>query len=175
MLGFLRRRPTLSADRRPALVPDERILAWAQDALQRVVVATNRGLWLPGSERFGWHQINKAAWSGRELRITPAEATDEHPGYTVVTDGAVLTYLLPEPGELPAEVRLRVTKSVAYTAYHPLPGGGGVRIAARRVSGVDGLTWTVRYNAGTATDSAAAREATAALVGQAQDATAPPD
>ena len=84
MLGFLRRRPRLAADRRPALGPDERILAWADAPQEQVVVATNRGLWLPGRGRLGWHEINKAAWSGRELRVTPSATAQQHEGWVVI-------------------------------------------------------------------------------------------
>ena len=52
------------------------------------------------------------------------------------------------PDDVPAEVRERVTRSVAYTAHHPLP-GGGVRVVARHVPGVDGVVWHVRYDEGT--------------------------
>ena len=173
MLGFLRRRPKLAADRRPALEPDERILAWAAAPDDAVVVVTNRGLWLPGRDRLGWHRINKAAWSGRELRITAAAPADERDGYTVVVDEPVESYLLLEPGDVPEQVRARVTKSVAYTSHHVLPGGGGVRIVARRVSGVDGLSWTARYDSNVAVDETAAVLATAELIGQARESGTP--
>jgi hypothetical protein len=173
MFGFLRRRPKLAADRRPDLERDERILAWADAPDDQVVVATNRGLWLPGTGRLDWHRINKAAWSGRELRVTPAELTEERDGYCVVVDEPTVSYLLLEPGDVPDHVRARVTKSVAYTSHHRLPGGGGVRIVARRVSGVDGLTWTARYDSNTTVDEVAAVLATADLVGQARGTGAP--
>ncbi len=165
MLGFLRRKPKLAVDRRPALEAGERILAWADVPDDQVLVVTNLGLWLPGRDRLGWHRINKAAWSGRELRITAAAPADERDGYTVVVDEPVQTYLLLEPGDVPEQVRARVTKSVAYTSHHPLP-GGGVRVAARRVPRVDGLWWTVRYDPGTPPSP----EAVAALVADARAA-----
>ncbi len=173
MLGFLRRKPKLPADRRPALEPGERILAWAAAPDEQVVVVTNLGLWLPGRDRLGWHRINKAAWSGRELRITAAAPAEEREGYTVVVDEPVQTVLLLEPGDVPEQVRTRVTKSVAYTSHHVLPGGGGVRIVARRVSGVDGLTWTARYDTNSAVDETAAVLATAELIGQARESSTP--
>jgi hypothetical protein len=173
MLGFLRRKPKLAADRRPALEPGERILAWADVPDDQVMVVTNLGLWLPGRDRLGWHRINKAAWSGRELRITAAAPAEERDGYTVVVDEPVQTYLLLEPGDVPEQVRARVTKSVAYTSHHVLPGGGGVRIVARRISGVDGLTWTARYDSNSAVDETAAVLATAELIGQARESSTP--
>lgn len=174
-MGLFRRRPRLPEDRRPALDRDERILAWARvgDG-DEVVVATNRGLWLPGrAERLAWHDIHKAVWSGRELAVTPAVLVEERDGYAVVADRPVQSYLLPDPGDVPHQVRARVTRSVAYTEHHPIGGGGGVRVVARRVSGVDGVTWTVRYDPATDTGSPEIRELTADLVARAKTQTAP--
>jgi hypothetical protein len=173
MVSFLRRRPRLPAALRPPLEPGERVLAWAATGDTSAVVATNRGVWLPDRGRLGWHQIHKAAWSGRELRIIPAEVAEERAAYTVLVDAPELTYLLLEPDDVPDQVRARVTRSVAYTAYYRLP-EGGVRVVGRRVSGVDGLTWSVRYDAGTPVDAGPVVAATDELVGAARDATAPP-
>jgi hypothetical protein len=173
MFGLLRRKLKLAADRRPALEHDERILAWADAPEAQVVVVTNRGLWLPGRERIGWHQINKAAWSGRELRITVAAVEREQHGWAVVVDEPVVSHLLLEPGDVPEQVRARVTRSVAYTSHHELPGAGrGVRIVARRVTGVDGLTWTVRFDTGMPVEDETV-EQVEELVGQARDAATP--
>ena len=176
-MNFLRRRPKLPADKRPVLDPEERVLAWAYvgpTAGGPVVVATNRGLWLPDRPRLGWHEIHKATWSGRELKVTPAEVAEQRDGYTVLVDAPSVAYLLLEPGEVPDQVRARVTRSVAYTAHHPLT-AGGVRVVGRRVSGADGLSWAVRYDAGTPVDAEPVIEATDELVGTAQLALAPPD
>lgn len=154
-MALFRRKPKLPADKRPALEPDERVSAWARASGDGVVVATNRGLWLPGQHRLGWHEIHKAVWSGRELVITPASVVEERAGYAVVADQPFLSTVLLDPGDVPDQVRTRVTRSVAYTEHHPLPEGGGVRVVARRVSGVDGLTWTARYDPGTPPDEAA--------------------
>jgi len=171
VLGLFRRR-RLPADRRPPLERDERMIAWAEVSPEGSVVVTNRGLWLPGrAARLGWHEIHKAVWSGRELSITPAVVVARRDGYAVVADEPVESLLLLDPGDVPHHVRARVTRSVAYTVRHPAPGGGGLRVVARRVSGVDGLTWTVRYDPGTDGDSEPAREATAELVAQARATT----
>jgi hypothetical protein len=72
---LFRRRPSLPAGSRPPLEGDERIVAWCPvgESTEQVIVATSHGVWLPSAvERLGWHEIHKAAWSGRELRITPA-------------------------------------------------------------------------------------------------------
>jgi hypothetical protein len=169
---FGRRR--LPVQRRPPLDGDERILAWAEPAgSPDVMVATNRGLWLPGElgdtpRRLGWEEIHRAAWSGHELALTPADTVTTINGYAVMADAPVLRYTLPDPGDVPHQVRARVTRSVAYTIHHPLPGGGGVRVVARRVPGVDGLRWTVRYDGGADVDDPVVREVTTQLVGQAQ-------
>jgi hypothetical protein len=174
VLGLFRRRPRLPADRRPPLDRDERVIAWAQVAGgDEMVTITNRGLWLPDRpDRLGWHDINKAVWSGRELTVTPAEVTRERDGYLVVADRPAESYPLSEPGDVPHQVRARVTRSVAYTSHHRIP-GGGVRVVARRVSGVDGLTWTVRYDPGTAAADEAVVEETARLVASARGAAEP--
>ena len=70
-------------------------------------------------------------------------------------------------------MRSRVTRSVAYTMHHPMP-VGGVRVVGRRISGVDGLSWAVRYDSGTPVDLPQVVSVTDELVEQARAATAPP-
>jgi hypothetical protein len=175
-VSLFRRRPKLPAALRPPLEPEERVLTWAAvgESGDRVLVATNRGLWLPDGKRLGWHEIHKAAWSGRELRITPAEVAQTRSGYAVLVDGPVVSFLLLEPGELPDQVRARVTRSVAFTTHHPMP-TGGVRVVGRRVSGENGLSWAVRYDAGTPVDLPAVIELTDELVGSARSTLSVPD
>ncbi|MET0425746.1 MAG: hypothetical protein ABW046_17895 [Actinoplanes sp.] len=175
-MNFLKRRPKLPSGLRPELRPDERILAWAAFGEDHALVATNHRLWLPKGRQLGWHEIHKAAWSGRELRLTPATVVEERDGYVVLEDAPVETFLLLEPGELPDQVRTRVTRSVAYTAHHPIPDAtGGVRVVGRRVPGRDGLSWSVRYDAGAQSFKNVVRELTDELVDAARAATAPPD
>jgi hypothetical protein len=163
----------LPAESRPPLDAEERVVAWSS-CDQGVVVATNRGLWLPAvADRLGWHEIHKAAWSGRELRIIPAEVAEERDGYTVLVDGPAMTFLLLEPGELPDQVRSRVTRSVAYTTHHELE-QGAVRVVGRRVSGQNGLSWAVRYDSGTPVDHESVITATGELVDAARNSVAPP-
>ncbi|OKI65047.1 hypothetical protein [Micromonospora sp. CB01531] len=177
-MGLFNRKPKLPPAARPPLAAEERVLAWAAAGNGEgdgVLVASNLGLWLPGrGHRIGWHDILKAVWSGRELTVTLAERVAERDGYLVVADCPAETYLLLDPGDLPHQVRARVTRSVAYTSHHPVPGGAG-RIAARRVPGVDGLTWTVRYDPGTPADDEAVAVETDRLVAAARSATAPAD
>ncbi|WP_067497323.1 hypothetical protein [Actinoplanes sp. TFC3] len=173
-MKLFRRRPKLPAAQTPPLESEERVLSWAAVDENSVLVATNRGLWLPSGTRLGWHDIHKAVWSGRELRITPAEVAQERHGYTVLVDAPIIGFLLLEPGDLPDQVRTRVTRSVGYTSHHPLPPNGGVRVVGRRVSGADGLLWSVRYDAKTAVDAEPIVEVTDQLVASAQEATTPP-
>jgi hypothetical protein len=149
MRGLFRRRRLPSA-LRPPLGADERVVAWAHADGDAVVVATNRGLWLPGPRFIGWHEIHKATWAGRSLTVVPAAAAGASEGYVEMRDLEPVSVTLPDPGRVPEQVHTRVTRSVAYTSHHRLPGGGGVRVVARRVPGRDGLHWTVRYDAGTA-------------------------
>jgi hypothetical protein len=166
-MGWLRRR-RLPTGRRPPLAADERVLAWAAGEGDDVVVATNHGVWLPGATRaLGWHEIHKATWSGRELTLVPAREVGQGDGYVVVADQAPVSHRLLDPDNVPEQVRTRVTRSIAYTAHHPVP-GGGVRVVARRVPGVNGLRWTVRYDGGAEPDGEAVRAATAELVEQAR-------
>jgi hypothetical protein len=140
-------RHKLPSGRLPALDRDERVIAWADAGSDTVVIATNLGLWLPGKEeRLGWHEVHKATWSAPTLTVTPAERVGEGDGYQVMADLPEVALTLDEPDEVPLRVRERVTRSVAHTAHHALPGGGGVRVVARRVPRVDGVTWHVRYD-----------------------------
>jgi hypothetical protein len=158
----------LPAERRPKLQADERIVAWAGVAPSgpqgeatvdeatvdeatgdEVVVLTTRGIWLPGADaRLGWHEIHKATWSGRQLALVASREVEAAEDYVVVADQPAVVYTLLDPDNVPAQVRTRVTKSIGYTRHHALDGDRGVRVVARRVPGVNGLRWTVRYDDG---------------------------
>lgn len=176
MFGFLKKR-RLPADKRPALTADERVLSWAGATGDNVVVVTNLGLWLPGAaERLGWHEIHKATWSGRQLALVaarelPAAGSDD---YVVMSDLPPLVLTLLDPDRVPDQVRTRVNKSIAHTSHHPLATGFGVRVAARRVSGVDGLRWTVRYDEGVDPSAPGVAEQTAAFVAMARESLGTP-
>ena len=163
-----------SADR-PKLERDERVIAWAPVAgsTGRPVVVTTRGVFLPDHERLGWHQIHKAAWAGPRLTVTPAVRVGAGEGYEVMADDAPVEVALASPDDVPAEVRKRVTASVAYTEHHELP-GGGVRVVGRRVAGRNGLAWHVRYDPGTDAADPEIVAATSALVADAVVATTVP-
>lgn len=144
----------------------ERVLAWAAVSAGGTVVATQYGLWVPDGQamrRMGWHLIDRAAWDDGVLEVT--EAREIEPG--VVEDCPPLRLSLGEPGDVPPVVRARVTRSVAYTVHHPLP-GGGVRVVARRIPGRDGLSWAMRYDAGTDRQDPQIRGMAAELLTQAK-------
>lgn len=176
MFGFLKKR-RLPAGLRPALAVEERVLSWAGATGDNVVVVTNLGLWLPGAgERLGWHEIHKATWSGRQLALIAARELPA-PGagdYVIMQDLPPLIVTLLDPDRVPEQVRTRVNKSIAHTSHHPLAAGFGVRVAARRVSGVDGLRWTVRYDEGADPAGPGVAEQTAALVARAREAIGTP-
>jgi hypothetical protein len=158
---FGRRR--LPARLRPPLARDERVLAWARVETGGAAVATNLGLYLPEHEPFGWHEIHKAVWTGRELTIIPGAVVEEYADYQVTADQPPVTVVVPDPGDLPQVVRARVTRSVSFSSHHLVP-GGGVRVVARRVPGLDGLSWAVRYDQGTEPHAPGVADATQQLV-----------
>ncbi len=164
----------LRRDRPPAevlsdLPHDDRLVSWAT-AAEGTVVATRRGLRLPGGRVLPWHRIDKAVWRDGVLAVT--EAVDVSPD--VMEARSPIMLRLTEPRDLPAKVRTRVTQSISYSSHHPLPGGRGVRVVARRIPGQDGLHWSLRYDAGTDQDDDSVRTAAAELLEQVRtDATAP--
>jgi hypothetical protein len=162
------RKPKLPASKTPPLETGERVVAWTPQGPDAVVV-TNRGLFIPGRNRLRWHEIHKAVWRDGTLTVVPAStAVAEGEGYSVVEDLPAVSVTLSLPGDVPKRVRERVTSSVAYTSHYPLPTGGAARVVARRVSGRDGLTWSVRFEGGVDHDDPAVREVTADLVAAAK-------
>jgi hypothetical protein len=158
----------LPAELRPPLARDERVLAWARVDTGGAVVATNLGLHLPGYGSAGWHEIHKAAWTGQELTITPGAVVEERADYLVTADQPPVTVAVLDPGDLPQVVRSRVTRSVSFSSHHLVP-GGGVRVVARRVPGLDGLSWAVRYDQGTDPHAPGVTDATQQLVRSARN------
>jgi hypothetical protein len=98
-----------------------------------------------GSERIGWHLVDKAVWRGGTLTVIAAE----DPGDGVLVELPPRSVRLAEPRDLPPTVRARVERSIAYTRHHKLAPAGGVRVVGRRVPGRDGLSWQLVFDAGT--------------------------
>lgn len=179
------RMPKLPAEFRPKLEREERVLAWARTG-DAAVVVTNRGLWLPGrSARLGWHEIHKVTWADETLTVTGSSVSDPPPvdpiaepadtddvtdtdavgdavdagDYVIAADTDPVSLRLTEPGAVPRRVRDRVNASVAYSSSYAVPGGGAARVVGRRVSGRDGLNWSVRFDGLVHADDPAVRAA----------------
>jgi hypothetical protein len=162
------RRARPPAEALGVLEPGERVTAWGRTSDGEVVLATQHGLRVPGTERVGWHEIHTARWDSGVLTLIVG--VEVEPG--VREDAPPRRYVLADPQGVPEEIRARVTRSVAYSTHHPLR-DGGVRIVARRVPGRDGLEWGVRYDAGTTRDAEVDRQV-ADLLTAAREAMAPP-
>jgi hypothetical protein len=129
------RRGPAKADLAALAVPsDARVLAWSRTAQGDLLAATRFGLHLPGPVTVPWHEVIKATWKDGELRVQAADG--------------VRRFELAEPGRLPEVVRERVTASIVISEKHQLPGGGGVRIVARRRAGGGPLLWAAHFDAG---------------------------
>lgn len=149
------------------LATGERVIADARDPRGAVVLATDRGLWLPpehgagrswtadsedgpegGARRIPWHLVSKATWSAGALVVVEAvEDADLGGGVVLLADRPGRRVSLPEPGQLPEVVRQRVTDAIKDRQYHELP-GGGAWFVQRRVPGV-GVVIQVRPDPGT--------------------------
>jgi len=160
------RRDRPPADALRGLAAGDRVLTWAVYADAQILVATRLGLRLSEDRMLAWHRIDKAVWRDDMLALT--ESVEVEPG--VIEDQRPILLSLSRPRDLPEVVRSRVTHSVAYTNHHALPGGGGMRVVARRVPGHDGLSWAVRYDPGTDRNDPRVREAGEALLAQARSA-----
>jgi hypothetical protein len=170
----------LLANRRPpaeAVQPldrDERVVSWARSDSGAPVVATQRGLWLPGPggpRRIPWHLVDKAVW--RDGTLTVIAAVDTGDG--VLAEQPPASVRLAEPRDLPPTVRARVERSIGYTRYHRLQPTGGVRVVGRRVPGRDGLSWQVVFDPGSDPDDPLLRIQAERLVAQARAETGPAD
>jgi hypothetical protein len=158
-VALLSRWPRPPASFRSLLQGNERVVG-AAATTDSFVVATQLGLWLPepageGWRRIGWDRIVKATWQDGRLEVVEGDLGADG----VVIDRPAVSVALVEPGNLPSVVRARVEGSIARSEQVSVPGGTG-RVVARRVPGVDGLSWTARLDSGTP-DSPAAHEALA--------------
>lgn len=146
--------------------PHERIVAWATVPGERVVVATTGALWLPQTNqgtplrRIGWERVDKATWREGTLAIVEADVVDE----LLLVDRAPVAVVLADPREVPAEVRRRVEASVAHSRVVAVT-GGQIRVVARRVPGLDGLSWWVRLEGSTPDNPTVREQARSAITG----------
>lgn len=163
----------LRRDRPPAevagaLEPGDLLLTWAATD-DGFLVASRCGLRLPDARLLPWHRIDRAAWRDGVMQLT--EAVEVEPG--VMDPQPPMTICVAEPRNLPPVVQTRVTQSVAHTSRHALPGGGAVRVVARRVVGQDGLEWSLRYESGADRFDDAVREPAEHLLSEIRAATSP--
>ncbi|MBA3905292.1 MAG: hypothetical protein H0X35_01205 [Pseudonocardiales bacterium] len=148
--------------RRPALPEgvvldaDEHVIATAEVAGGGQVLATSRGLWLPGSdgepELLNWHLISKATWEGGALRVIPSREIETVAGAVLIADEAPLRVRLAEPRRVPETVHRRVTGSIKSRHHRDLP-SGGAWFVQRTVAGRDGIVLQVRADPGTDADA----------------------
>ena len=154
-MPLLRRRvpPAVRAVPVPAA---ERRTAWAMTAAGDAVVATDQALLLPEGLRLPWAQVEHVTW--RLPTLTVSEVAE------VEGAGAVHVLQLDDADGLPAEVRTRVTGSVAWSSHERLSPAGGVRVVGRRVPGAEVLTWQLVYDSGTDTGDPLVRAQAEALL-----------
>ena len=152
-----RRRPVPDAVRAVPLEPGERRLAWGVTTSGDPLVATPRGLHLPGSPRLDWADVERATWRRPVLAVVRVSRVDG--------SGTRWELELAEEAELADVIRTQVTTSVAWSNHVRLQPSGGVRVVGRRRPGQDLLDWQLVFDAGTDPDDPALRaQAEAAML-----------
>jgi hypothetical protein len=139
-VAFFRRTAVPEAVKAVALGPGERRVAWALTPDGAPVVASSRALHLPDGTVLGWDEIERAHWERPTLRLielTEAEGSGRR--YAVELD-------LAHDTDLPAEVRARISASVAWSSHVKLQPRGGVRIVGRRRAGMEVLDWQLVFD-----------------------------
>ena len=141
-MKLFRRRPVPDVVRGVTLEPGDRRVAWALTTAGEPVVATERGVLLPGRPLIAWADVERAVWRRPELRVHEiAEVAGTGRSTTVVLDG--------EDGGVPDVVQAGVTGSVAWTTHVRVVPQGGVRVVGRRRPGLELLDWQIVYDEGT--------------------------
>ena len=142
-MRLLRRRQVPDAVKAVRLEPGDRRVAWALSDDQQPVVASERGLVLPGRDRVDWADVERAVWQ-RPL-LTVVESAE------VAGTGRTTALRLREDddGGLPDVVRAGVTSSVAWSTHVRLQPAGGVRVVGRRRPGRETFDWQLVFDPGT--------------------------
>lgn len=162
-MALVRRRERPPADLLAQLDHDERVVSWAADDVGQSVVATTRALWWPGPHgwrRIGWHLIDKATWRDGTLTVIEADVVDG----MLLVDRRPVAVRLEHARDLPPTVRSRIEASVVRSEVQSLA-IGSARFVARRISGVDGVSWWARLEDGTP-DTPAVRDEVRARLDQ---------
>src|SRR3954447_20671450 len=140
-MGLLGRRTTPDAVKAVALDRGERRGAGALTTDGQPVVATDRGLRLPGTPTLAWDRIERASFSRPVLTVLElAEVEGAGRSHQVVLD------LDGDVTDLPETVRARVAASVAWSSHTKLAPAGGVRIVGRRRPGLGALDWQLVFD-----------------------------
>jgi len=112
------------------LLPRERVLAWATDALGQWYVGTDLAIHLPvgggGYRRLGWEDVQRADWDRDSERLSIVEVADW--GEPEPTSD----FEVAEPGRLLELLRERVTNTVVCTVYARVRGSAGLSVVGRR-------------------------------------------
>lgn len=153
---LLRRPPLPEAVAAVALDPGERRLAWGITTAGDAVVATDRGLRLPGRPAVAWADVERALWRRPVLTVSQVAAVEG--------TGARWQLELGDEGDLPDTVRTQVTGSVAWSNHVRLSPAGGVRLVGRRRPGQELLDWQLVFDTGTDPDDPGLRAQAEALV-----------
>lgn len=125
-----------------ALEAGDRRVAWALTDDQQPVVATERGLVLPGRERVDWADIERAGWQRPVLTVVESAEV-------AGTGRTTAVRLREDDGGVPDVVHAGVTSSVAWSTHVRLIPAGGVRVVGRRRHGRDVFDWQLVYDPGT--------------------------
>jgi len=162
LLDKLRRDPP-PTDLLRALDRGDRLLGWAVLDDGTLLAASRLGLRLADGRLVPWHTVDNVVWRAGTLIVT--EAAEVSAGVREALPPVTLS--LTEPRDLPAVVRARIIRSIAYTTTETVR-GARIRIVARRVPGRDGLSWSLRFDSAADRDDPGVRAAADQLLTETQ-------
>jgi hypothetical protein len=161
---MMKRARLSSQSRRDVGIPDgERVIAWGigdiNDPENSLVVATDQALYdMRSGSRIAWQNVIKGTW--------------EQPDFVIDFQGESgprrLRIRLEDPRDLPAAVRDRVTDTVVISEYRELTEDAGAHFVARRSpgGGLDGIGWSVVFDAGLDPDDPGLRSKADEVLGE---------
>lgn len=130
--------------------PGEYVIAWAPVDGGETVIASDRGLRLPGpAELIPWQRVVLAAWDGAVLQVRTVDDRGR--------PEPVVRLSIDEGSDLAAAVRDRVMDNVVITERVPITSDLGALLVARRQPGTDSIAWSVVFDAGLDHDDPALR------------------